>query len=148
MLQLPKLAPLELQASDLVGIKVLVVDDHLDARELVRRVLADCGAQVLIAATPEEALSAVESERPDVLVSDIGMPDMDGLELLRKVRALGTECGGGVPAIALTAFARSEDRMRALRGGFLAHVSKPVELSELVATVASVAGRSGDLGAD
>ena len=142
--QTPKVAPLELPASDLVGIKVLVVDDHLDARELIRRVLADCGAQVLIAGSAEDALSLVERERPDVLVSDIGMPDVDGLELLRRVRALGPARGGSVPAIALTAFARSEDRTRALRAGFLVHVSKPVEPSELVATVASVAGRTGE----
>ena len=79
-----------------------------------------------------------------MLVSDIGMPDADGYELLRQVRALGPDRGGRVPAIALTAFARSEDRTRALRAGFLVHVSKPVEPSELVATVASVAGRFRD----
>jgi CheY-like chemotaxis protein len=85
----------------------------------------------------------VEKEKPDVIVSDIGMPDVDGYELLRRIRALGPERGGRVPAIALTAFARTEDRMRALRAGFLVHVAKPVEPSELVATVASVAGRTG-----
>ena len=78
-----------------------------------------------------------------MLVSDIGMPEVDGYELLRRVRLLGEERGGKVPAIALTAFARSEDRTRALRAGFLVHVSKPVEPSELIATVASVAGRTG-----
>ncbi|MET0682090.1 MAG: response regulator [Casimicrobiaceae bacterium] len=82
--------------------------------------------------------------RPHVLVSDIGMPDVDGFELLKRVRALGEAAGGKVPAIALTAFARSDDRTRALRAGFLVHVSKPVEPSELVATVATVAGRTGD----
>ena len=86
----------------------------------------------------------VERDRPDVLVSDIGMPDVDGYELLRRVRALGPTPGGRLPAIALTAFARSEDRTRALRAGFLVHVSKPVEPSELVATVASVVGRTGE----
>ena len=79
-----------------------------------------------------------------MLVSDIGMPDVDGFELLRRVRALGPDRGGRVPAIALTAFARSEDRTRALRAGFVVHVSKPVDPSELVATVASVAGRVDD----
>jgi CheY-like chemotaxis protein len=87
----------------------------------------------------------VEQERPDVLVSDIGMPDVDGFELLRRVRALGEARGGKVPAVALTAFARSEDRTRALRAGFLVHVSKPVEPAELVATVASVVGRTGNI---
>ena len=141
-------APVELPPSDLAGIRVLVVDDQLDARDLVRRVLADCGAQVLVAATADEALALVEHARPDVLVSDIGMPDVDGFELLRRVRALGDARGGRVPAIALTAFARAEDRTRALRGGFLAHLPKPIELPELVATVAAVAGRNGEPRAD
>ena len=87
----------------------------------------------------------LEAERPDVLVSDISMPQMDGYELLRRVRALDEAAGGKTPAIALTAFARSEDRTRSLRAGFLVHVSKPVEPSELIATVASVTGRSGAL---
>ena len=82
-----------------------------------------------------------------MLVTDIGMPDVDGFELLRRVRALGERRGGNVPAIALTAFARTEDRTRALRRGFRVHVSKPVEPAELIATVASVAGRAG-LGTD
>jgi signal transduction histidine kinase/ActR/RegA family two-component response regulator len=140
----PNVVPLELPASDLAGIKVLVVDDQPDARDLIRRVLADCGAEVLAAGNAEEALLLVEKERPHVLVSDIGMPDVDGFELLRRVRGLGHARGGRVPAIALTAFARSEDRTRALRAGFLVHVSKPVEMSELVATVAAVAGRNSE----
>lgn len=74
--------------------------------------------------------------------SDIGMPQVDGYELLRRVRALGTDLGGDLPAIALTAFARSEDRVKALRAGFLVHVAKPVEPNEIIATVASVAGRA------
>ena len=82
-----------------------------------------------------------------MLVSDIGMPDVDGYELLRRVRALGPARGGRLPAIALTAFARSEDRTRALHAGFQVHVAKPVEPSELVATVASIAGRTSALGA-
>jgi CheY-like chemotaxis protein len=121
---------------------VLVVDDESDARDLIRRVLTDCDAKVITASTAAEALLLIERERPDVLVSDIGMPDVDGYELLRRVRALGARRGGRIPAIALTAFARSEDRTRALRAGFLVHVAKPVEPSELVATVASVAGRA------
>jgi signal transduction histidine kinase/ActR/RegA family two-component response regulator len=129
---------------DLSGIKVLVVDDEADARALIARVLTECDAQVFTAATAPEALHAVERQRPDVLVSDIGMPDVDGYELLRRVRALGPSRGGRLPAIALTAFARSEDRTRALRAGYLVHVSKPVEPSELVATVASVVGRTGE----
>ena len=130
--------------SDLSGIKVLVVDDQADARDLIRRVLTECGADVATAASVAEALAVITEIGPDVLVSDIGMPDVDGYELLRRVRALGPASGGGVPAIALTAFSRSDDRTRALRAGFLVHVSKPVEPSELVATVASVVGRTGN----
>jgi len=140
----PKSAPLPFKALDLSGLKVLAVDDQADARDLIKRVLEDCGAQVITAGTAGEALLLAERERPDLLVSDIGMPDTDGFELLKQLRALGRSRGGEIPAIALTAFARSEDRMRALRAGFRVHVSKPVEPSELIVTVASVAGRTGD----
>jgi PAS domain S-box-containing protein len=132
----------EFKALDLSEIKVLVVDDETDARDLIKRVLVECDAKVLTAATAAEALLLVEKERPHVLISDIGMPNVDGYELLRRMRVLGESGGGKIPAIALTAFARSEDRTRALRAGFLAHISKPVEPAELVATVASVLGRS------
>jgi len=130
------------RAHELSGVTVLIVDDQPDARDLITRVLEDSAAIVLSAASAEEALRLIESGRPDVLVSDIGMPGTDGYELLRRVRGLGPERGGRLPAIALTAFARAEDRTRALRAGFLVHVSKPVDASELVATVASVAGRT------
>ncbi|HUP96442.1 MAG TPA: ATP-binding protein [Usitatibacter sp.] len=128
---------------DLAGVRVLVVDDQPDARDLVARILGECHAQVSTAANATEALALVERERPAVIVSDIGMPDVDGYELLRRIRALGAARGGSVPAIALTAFARSEDRTRALHRGFQVHVAKPVEPAELIATVASVAGRTG-----
>jgi signal transduction histidine kinase/ActR/RegA family two-component response regulator len=145
----PKDAPSiasDFRRADLAGIKILVVDDQADGRDLIKRVLAECNGEVLTASTAGEALSVVERERPHVLVSDIGMPDVDGYELLRRVRALGLTRGGKIPAIALTAFARSEDRTRALRAGFSAHLTKPVEPSELVATVASVVGRTGEPG--
>jgi signal transduction histidine kinase/ActR/RegA family two-component response regulator len=143
----PEAAPatFDFEHADLAGLKVLVVEDEPDARDLARRVLSECHANVLTASTASEAIRAVETEKPDVIVSDIGMPDVDGYELLRRIRALGPERGGRAPAIALTAFARSEDRMRALRAGFLVHLAKPVEPSELVATVASVAGRTGSI---
>ncbi len=137
--------PVDLKPTDLEGIRVLVVDDEPDARSLIQRVLGDCGAEVVTTGEPDQAVALIESERPDVLISDIGMPEMDGFELLKRIRSLGAKRGGRVPAIALTAFARSEDRTRALRAGFLIHLSKPVEPSELVATVASVTGRTGDL---
>jgi PAS domain S-box-containing protein len=129
--------------ADLSGLRVLAVDDEIDARVLIERVLENRGAEVSTAASGAEALARVEVERPDVLVCDIGMPDMNGYELLRRIRALGPDRGGRVQAIALTAFARSEDRTRAMMAGFLAHVAKPVEPTELIATVASVAGRTG-----
>jgi PAS domain S-box-containing protein len=134
--------------AELAGLKVLVVDDQADARDLIKRILEDCAAEVLTAATAAEAVAVIEATRPDILVTDIGMPDADGFELLRRVRALGPERGGTVHAIALTAFARSEDRTRALRAGFQVHVAKPVDPSELVATVASVAGRVNGRGAN
>jgi signal transduction histidine kinase/CheY-like chemotaxis protein len=139
----PTSEPHDYLLADLSGICVLVVDDEPDARDLLRHVLADCGAEVLTAADATGALSMVQARRPDLLVTDIGLPGVDGYELLRRVRALGEDAGGKVAAIALTAFARSEDRTRALRAGFLVHIAKPVEPAELVATVASVAGRVG-----
>ena len=141
--QAPQFASLDFRPTDLAGIKVLVVDDEADARELLKRVLTDCGATVVTADGASEALALIESDRPDVLVSDIGMPDVDGYTFLKQVRALGKQRGGRLPAIALTAFARSEDRTRALLAGFLVHVAKPVDPSELVATIASVVGRTG-----
>ncbi|HVL35676.1 MAG TPA: ATP-binding protein, partial [Burkholderiales bacterium] len=142
----PRGLGVDYRVADLEGVKVLVVDDEPDARELLRRVLSDCGAEVLAAADAGQALELVRTARPQVVVTDIGMPHADGYELLRRLRALAAGQGGRIPAIALTAFARSEDRTRALRAGFLAHVAKPVEPAELVATVASVAGRTGDPG--
>jgi CheY-like chemotaxis protein len=94
---------------------VLVVDDQPDARHLIARVLEDCGASIVTAGTAAEALDLVAGHRPSVLVCDIGLPDADGFELLRRVRGVGPERGGRVPAIALTAFARSEDRARCAR---------------------------------
>ena len=128
---------------DLTGIRVLVVDDEADARELVKRILTECHAEVLTASGAADALEHFEQKPPNVVVSDIGMPDIDGYEFLRRVRALGSP-KGRVPAIALTAFARPEDRTRALLAGFLVHIAKPIEPTELAATVATVVGRAGE----
>ena len=136
-------APAQYQRVNLAGIRVLVVDDVDDARELIKRVLVECDAEVTTAASAEEGLSVLAICELDVLVSDIGMPDVDGYEFLRRLRALGG-AAGKIPAVALTAFARSEDRVRALRAGYQVHVSKPVEPSELIATIASVMGRSAE----
>jgi CheY-like chemotaxis protein len=125
----------------LQGITVLAVDDEPDARDLIKRVLERCGARVFLASSAREALGLVTNERPDMIVSDIGMPDEDGYEFIRKVRSLPAEDGGRTPAAALTAFARAEDRTRALRAGYQTHVAKPVEPTELTAVVASLATR-------
>jgi signal transduction histidine kinase/ActR/RegA family two-component response regulator len=126
------------------GLKVLVVDDEANTRELLSVVLTRCGAIVTTVGTALEALEYMETLGPDVLISDIGMPGVDGYELIRKVRALPLEKGGKVPAVALTAYARTEDRLRVLRSGYQMHIPKPVELAELVAIVANLAGRVGD----
>ena len=124
------------------GLKVLVVDDEANTRELLSVVLTRCGAVVDTAGTVVEALSSIERSKPDILISDIGMPGEDGYELIRKVRALAAEKGGKVPAVALTAYARTEDRLRVLRSGYQMHIPKPVELTELVAIVANLTGRA------
>ena len=125
------------------GVKVLIVDDEPDARALVKRLLEDCKAQVVTAASAAEALHLMRAEKPDVLVCDIGMPGEDGYSLIRQVRAMGAGNGGSVPSAALTAYARPEDRVKAVLAGFQMHLAKPVEAAELIATVASLAGRTG-----
>jgi signal transduction histidine kinase/ActR/RegA family two-component response regulator len=123
------------------GLRVLVVDDEPDTREMLKAGLGHCGALVTTVATAAEALAEISGAPPDILISDIGMPDEDGYELIRKVRTLPAGRGGRVPAIALTAYARTEDRMQALRAGYQMHVTKPVELVELAAVTASLARR-------
>ena len=126
----------------LEGLTVLVVDDEADTRELIREVLRECGSKVILSRSAAEALEALEQHKPDVLVSDLGMPDEDGYSLISKIRELPLERGGHIPAAALTAFARAEDRMRVLRSGFQFHLPKPVDAAELVTVVASLAGRA------
>jgi PAS domain S-box-containing protein len=128
-------------AERLDGLKVLVVDDEPDTRELLKAGLGRCGAEVIAAGSAAEALEAITAGVPDLIISDIGMPDEDGYDLIRRVRGLSIESGGRVPAIALTAYARVEDRMQALRAGYQMHVPKPVELAELVAVAASLVQR-------
>jgi CheY-like chemotaxis protein/two-component sensor histidine kinase len=126
----------------LQGLKVLVVDDEADTRELIGEVLRECGSEVIISRSAAEALVALEEQRPDILISDLAMPDEDGYSLISKIRALPSERGGQIPAAALTAYARAEDRMRVLRSGFQFHLPKPVDSAELVTVVASLAGRA------
>jgi signal transduction histidine kinase/CheY-like chemotaxis protein len=123
------------------GLRILVVDDEPDTRDLLKVGLSQCGADVTVAGSVSEALEALGRAVPALLISDIGMPEKDGYELIRLVRELPAEGGGKVPAIALTAYARVEDRMQALRAGYQMHVPKPVELAELVAVAASLIQR-------
>jgi signal transduction histidine kinase/CheY-like chemotaxis protein len=125
------------------GLRVLVVDDEPDTLETVQTILGKCGAEVRTAASANDALAALDDWLPDVVISDIGMPDQDGYELIRHVRERPAARGGLVPAIALTAYARIEDRLKALAAGFQMHVPKPVDPAELVAVVASLAGWAG-----
>jgi CheY-like chemotaxis protein len=113
------------------GLRVLVVDDEYDTREMLKAGLGQCGAEVATAGSAAEALAEISKSPPDVLVSDIGMPEEDGYSLIRNVRVLPAERGGRVPAIALTAYARAEDRMEALRAGFQMHVPKRPRLIRL-----------------
>ena len=124
----------------LAGLRVLVVDDDRETRELIKTILEEGGADVCAVPSVSKAVEALERHGPDVLVSDIAMPERDGYELIRYVRSRKTS-GASVPALALTAFARSEDRSRALLAGFQMHAAKPVEPAQLVAMVASLARR-------
>jgi signal transduction histidine kinase/ActR/RegA family two-component response regulator len=129
-------------AVDLDGVSVLVVDDEPDARTLIHRILTYCEAEVFTAASGAEGLQLLKTHRPDVLISDIGMPETDGFQFIRQVRQLSPEEGAHTPAIALTAFASSEDRTAALLAGFQVYVVKPIEAQELLVTVANLLGRS------
>jgi hypothetical protein len=127
--------------ANLSGLHILVVDDEPDIRELVAFVLEQSGAEVTITASAEEALIALNQSVPDVLLSDIGMPEVDGYMLMRKVRALSAERGGRLPAIALTAYAGEYNQQQAIAAGFQLHISKPVEPEELVRAIATLVGR-------
>jgi signal transduction histidine kinase len=131
----------KVKLESLSGCKVLAIDDEPDALKIIEHVLTKCGAEVRTATSASSALGAVNEFRPDVLISDIGMPEVDGYELMRQVRKIA----GTLPAIALTAFARGEDQTRSLDAGFAAHISKPVEPAELVAAVAAIANRGASL---
>ncbi|MBD2037712.1 PAS domain S-box protein [Leptolyngbya sp. FACHB-321] len=134
-----------LDAPSLAGLKVLIVDDEADARALLATLLRQSGAAVTVVTSAREALATLTQstleQRPDLLVSDIGMPEEDGYMLMRQVRALTPAQGGKMPAIALTAYARTEDRIKALAAGFQAHVPKPVEPAEFIAVVVNLSER-------
>jgi PAS domain S-box-containing protein len=130
-------APRE-ERHSLMGVRVLVVEDDPDTLDMLKFVLAGSGAEVITAPSTSEALETLEHWRPDALVSDLAMPDQDGYELIQQVRSRGPEKGGNIPAVALSAYSRAEDRKHALAAGFQVHVPKPVEPAQLIAVVASL----------
>jgi CheY-like chemotaxis protein len=123
-------------AQDLRGVRVLVVEDDLDTLEMLKAIFQNHGANVSTASSADDALTAFEHFVPDLLVSDLAMPEQDGYELIERIRQRGAEWGGDIPAVALTAYARVEDRARALTSGFQVYLPKPVDPHELVAVVA------------
>jgi CheY-like chemotaxis protein len=135
------------ETPDLKGLRVLVVEDEPDGRELLEETLSLAGAEVEAVDSAARALEALRRKPPDVLLSDIGLPEEDGFSLIARVRQLAPERGGNVPALAVSAYVREEDRMRALAAGFQSHVGKPFDPSELVAAVAALAGRDASASA-
>ncbi|MEJ0037254.1 MAG: response regulator [Gammaproteobacteria bacterium] len=126
-----------------LGVRVLVVEDDIETRDMLSAILERAGFSYRVATRASEALSVLDDWQPDVIVSDIGMPDMDGYAFVRQLRARTAEQGGHIPALALSAFARAEDRELALRSGYQAHVAKPVEPADLVKAIATLTGQPG-----
>ena len=127
----------------LAGIKVLLVDDADDTLDVLQQILQQSGATTMAASNAGTALALLEREQPDVIVSDIGMPDIDGFELMRCIRRRAASAGGAIPAIALTAFTRQDDRNKAMQAGFNDYLAKPVEAGSLVAQIAQAVGQRG-----
>jgi CheY-like chemotaxis protein len=128
-----------LSVGSLDGVRVLVVDDDLDSRDLMTHLLAQAGAKVTTVGSAAEALEIIDALVPDVLVSDIGMPGQDGYALLRTLRTRDTPAAS-IPAVAVTAYARPDDRAHAIEAGFQVHVSKPIAPPDLIASVKRLAG--------
>ena len=122
------------------GVRVLLVEDNLDTLDMLRFIFDEFGAEVITATSADEALDALDRFRPDALVSDIAMPDRDGYDLIHDIRSREPERGGKIPAVAVTAYARAEDRVRVLAAGFQMHIAKPIDPDELIAVVASLTG--------
>jgi CheY-like chemotaxis protein len=122
------------------GLRILEVDDEADARDVIREALEQFGADVMTASSASEAIAAIPAFKPDVVVCDIGMPGEDGFSLIRRIRSV--EHGKTVPAVALTGYARTDEKMRALEGGYQRFIPKPVEIETLVSIIASLAGRA------
>jgi CheY-like chemotaxis protein len=123
------------------GLRILLVESNRNIVERLRGIFNERGAEVITATSTSEAMSALEQRRPDALISDIAAPNQDGYELIREVRERETEHGGGIPAIAITASASAEDRVRALASGFQMHIARPIDPEEMIAVVASLVGR-------
>jgi CheY-like chemotaxis protein len=138
----------EVKLRRLDGIRVLLVDDEPTANEAVQTLLDSCGAEVRVAGSAAQALQTLDVWKPDVLLSDIAMPEEDGYYLIQKIRARSAELGGDVPAAALTAYAKIDDRVKILAAGFQMYLSKPADPSELIAVVASLAKRRSRSGSD
>jgi CheY-like chemotaxis protein len=134
----PKPSRLRSSIPDLSGCRVLVVDDEPDARTLLTRILSETKAEIFAAASAEEALRLLTEKAPSIIISDIGMPKVDGYEMIKKIRTRSAATGGKTPAIALTAFARPEDRAKALAAGFQQHLTKPIEWGVLLSAIAQL----------
>ena len=122
-------------------VRVLLVEDNTETLDMLKVIFEESGAEVIAATSVDEALDALDRFGPNVLVSDITMPDRDGYDLVREVRSRAPERGGKIPAVALTAYVRAEDRVRVLSAGFQMHVAKPIDPNDLIAAVASLTGR-------
>jgi CheY-like chemotaxis protein len=129
------------QFRSLEGLRVLLVDDEMETREIISTVVERTGAEVKSCTSAREALTELVEWRPDVILSDIAMPDEDGYTFMGRVRSLSPHEGGNTPAAALTAYAREEDRKQALAAGYQMHIAKPVAAGQLVAMIAKLAGR-------
>ena len=123
------------------GLRILVVDDEADSRDLIAAILMRYGSEVTCSESVSEALRVFQDWNPDLIVSDIGMPDEDGFSLIKKLRKLKSKRAKQIPVVALTAYATTEERARALTAGFQIHVAKPIEPEALVRSIASAAGR-------
>jgi CheY-like chemotaxis protein len=155
VLRLPRLAtpvgptsrtPRSVAEIDLAGIRVVAVDDSDDTRDLLSALLGQYGAEVTTVDSALAALEALKTQRPNVLISDIGMPDIDGYSLIKQIRALPFDQGGRIPAIALTAYVREADQQQALASGYQRHLAKPLNVEKVVAAVFELAQGAGAAG--
>jgi PAS domain S-box-containing protein len=136
----PSHSPLPTPDYPLTGKRILVVDDDSDSRDFLQVVLEECGAEATAVSSASKALEVLVSFRPDLLLSDIGMPEQDGYTLIRQVRTLPPALGGGIPAIALTAYASEKDRQKAFAAGFQKHLSKPIVPDQLIDVIVELVG--------